>query len=268
MKLLFGFSPCPNDTFMFHALAKGLLTLPGYKIEPRLHDVETLNQMAFDQVLDISKMSFYAWLQVKENYHLLNSGGALGYGCGPVVIARPDKKNLDLSQAKIILPGRWTTAHLLFQLWAPNASNRQFVPYEQIFNFLENGQADMGVIIHESRFTFAQAGFIEITDLGKWWEEQTSLPIPLGCIAVKKNLPKEKITALENLIQQSIRMARKNPKTCLPYIRQYAQEFEKSVLTRHINTFVNDFSENMGKIGQDAVVKLEELSRQVGVQKK
>ncbi len=265
MKLSFGFSPCPNDTFMFHALAKGLLTLPGYEIEARLHDVETLNKMAFSQVLDISKMSFYAWLQVKENYHLLKSGGAMGYGCGPVVIAKPEKKNLDLSQAEIILPGRWTTAHLLFQLWAPNASNRHFIPYEQIFNSLEKGQADMGVIIHESRFTFAQAGFVEIMDLGKWWEMKTSLPIPLGCIAVKKNLPKEKIAALEDLIRQSIALARKHPESCLPYIRQYAQEFEENILTSHINTFVNEFSEDMGEIGQDALVKLEELARQVRV---
>ena len=265
MNLSLGYSPCPNDTFIFHAIAKGLLQLPDCRLSPQLHDVETLNRMALQDTLDISKLSFYAWLKLKDTYTLLQSGASVGFGCGPVVISRRRIKYSDLSTCRVVLPGEWTTAHLLFQLWAPGWGQRSFVPYNQIFNMLEADQADCGVIIHENRFTFEQAGFRVVMDLGAWWEAETGLPLPLGCIAVKKKIAQDTIRSLEDLIRQSIRMAQQRPEDCLPYIRRYAQEMDDKVIQKHIRTFVNEFSLGLGETGGIANKKLEEMAQTAGV---
>ncbi len=263
--LTLGFSPCPNDTFIFNAIINSAVQLPGYKISEELHDVETLNQMAFDNVLDVTKLSFFAWLMVQDQYDLLASGGALGFGCGPVVIARKGMTVADLTDSRVVLPGRWTTAHLLFRLWAPQAHQRFFVPYDQIFHTLEAGRADCGVIIHESRFTFQQMGFSAVADLGAWWEQKTGLPIPLGCIAAHKRLGKETATAMESAIRESISLARKDPAATLPYIRTHAQEMTVEVLEAHIQTFVNEFSFDLGATGRKAVAALAEQAHRTGV---
>ncbi len=264
-QLTLGFSPCPNDTFIFNALVNGTVNIPGFEVRERLHDVETLNQLAFDNVLDVTKLSFFAWLMVQDRYDLLASGGALGFGCGPVVIARKDMTPTDMAHCRIVLPGRWTTAHLLFRLWAPQARQRCFVPYDQIFDTLEAGQADCGVIIHESRFTYQSMGFRAVADLGAWWEEQTGLPIPLGCIAAHKRLGKETATAVETAIRASIDLARRDPAATLPYIRIHAQEMTAEVLDAHIQTFVNEFSLDLGATGRKAVAALAEEARRTGV---
>jgi len=263
--LTLGFSPCPNDTFIFNALVNGAVNIPGFKVREQLHDVETLNQMAFDNVLDVTKLSFFAWLMVQDRYDLLASGGALGFGCGPVVIARKDMTPAEMADCRIVLPGRWTTAHLLFRLWAPQARQRIFVPYDQIFGTLEAGQADCGVIIHESRFTFQSMGFVAVADLGAWWEAQTGLPIPLGCIAAHKRLGKETAAAAETAIRASIALARKDPAATLPYIRTHAQEMTAEVLEAHIQAFVNEFSLDLGAAGRKAVAALAEKARRTGV---
>lgn len=263
--LTLGFSPCPNDTFIFNALINGSVGIPGFSVQEALHDVETLNQMAFDNVLDVSKLSFFAWLMVRGQYTLLASGGALGFGCGPVVIARKSLTAADMPGCRVVLPGRWTTAHLLFRLWAPQAEQRFFVPYDQIFSTLEAGQADCGVIIHESRFTYRQKGFVTVADLGAWWEEQTGLPIPLGCIAAHKRIGDNTASAAEAAICESIAMARKDPAAALPYIRRHAQEMTIDVLEAHIETFVNEFSFDLGVRGRNAVTALEEKARLAGV---
>jgi 1,4-dihydroxy-6-naphthoate synthase len=263
--LTLGFSPCPNDTFIFNGIINGAVKIPGYKVCEELHDVETLNQMAFDNVLDVTKLSFFAWLMVQDQYDLLASGGALGFGCGPVVIARKGMTVADMTHSRVVLPGRWTTAHLLFRLWAPHAHQRFFVPYDQIFGTLEAGRADCGVIIHESRFTFQKMGFTAVADLGAWWEEQTGLPIPLGCIAAHKRLSKETATAMQIAIRESIALARKNPAATLPYIRTHAQEMTVEVLEAHIQTFVNEFSLDLGATGRKAVAALAEQAHRTGV---
>jgi 1,4-dihydroxy-6-naphthoate synthase len=263
--LSLGFSPCPNDTFIFNALVNGEVQIPGFRIEPVLYDVETLNQMAFDGVLDATKLSFYAWLMVQDQYDLLASGGALGFGCGPMVVASKPISAADMDGCRIVLPGRWTTAHLLFRLWAPRARQRFFVPYDQIFDTVASGRADCGVIIHESRFTFQQKGFVAIADLGAWWEGQTGLPIPLGCIAVHKRLGKELALRVEDAIRKSIAYARQDPETALPYIRSHAQEMSAEVLQAHIHTFVNEFSIDLGSVGRKAVAALAESARRTGV---
>lgn len=264
-ELTFGFSPCPNDTFIFNGLINGGVTVPGYVIQERLHDVETLNRMAFDSVLDVTKLSFFAWLMVKARYGLLASGGALGYGCGPVVISAKPLTVEDMAHCRVVLPGEWTTAHLLFRLWAPRAKDRVFMPYHQIFSALGSGEADCGVIIHESRFSFEQAGFSSVVDLGAWWEDQTGLPIPLGCIAAHKRLPEALPNLLDAGIRQSIGMARQDPSAAMPYIQAHAQEMDADVLGAHIDTFVNDFSLDLGPKGRAAVAALEKKALQAGI---
>jgi 1,4-dihydroxy-6-naphthoate synthase len=265
MRLSLGFSPCPNDTFIFHGIVSGGLQLDGYAFDPCLHDVQTLNQMAFEQVLDITKLSFYAWLMVRHNYRLLASGGALGYGCGPLVVARKQMTRADMAGCRLVIPGQWTTAHLLLRLWAPEAQQRTFTTYDRIYDQLLSGKADCGVIIHESRFTFEQAGFKAVVDLGAWWEEQTGLPIPLGCIAVHKRLPEILHDRLEKLIRQSIRQARENPEPALPYIHRHAQELTADILQKHIDTFVNEFSLDLGATGRQAINELADRAKGAGL---
>jgi 1,4-dihydroxy-6-naphthoate synthase len=265
MDVSLGFSPCPNDTFIFNALVNGLLPPMGFSLQAALHDVETLNNMAFEETLDVSKLSFYAWLKVKANYRLLASGGALGYGCGPLVIARKPLTREDMARCRIVLPGQWTTAHLLLRLWAPEAQRRRFLRYDQIFAALDAGEADCGVIIHESRFTFQSAGFQAVVDLGAWWEEQTGLPIPLGCIAAHRRIPVARVAQLEEAIRQSIQLARQDPESALPYIRAHAQEMTADVLRAHIGTFVNEFSLDLGAAGRQAIDVLAARARQAGL---
>ena len=265
MDIRLGYSPCPNDTYIFHGIASGKLKTPGYTVRPELHDVETLNQMAFQEILEASKLSFFAWLKVRAHYRLLASGGALGYGCGPLVIARKPLTLADMNHCRIVLPGQWTTAHMLFRLWAPRAEQRFFVPYDRIFQILQAGEADCGVIIHESRFTFEQAGFYAVQDLGGWWETQTGLPIPLGCIAVHARVGAQGADLLDRLIRQSIALARQNPQAAMPYIRRHAQEMTGEVLQAHIQAFVNEFSSDLGLSGREAVRVLEAKARQAGI---
>ncbi len=260
-----GFSPCPNDTFIFNGLVNGPVGMPGYEIKEQLHDVETLNQMAFEERLDVTKLSFYAWLMVQDHYQLLKSGGALGFGCGPVVVSRKPLSHSDMAHCRIALPGQWTTAHLLFRLWAPGAENRLFVPYDRIFETVSSGQADCGVIIHESRFTYAQQGFEKVVDLGSWWEENSGGPIPLGCIAVHKRIGNDIAEQVDGAIQQSIMAAQADPPAALPYIKTHAQEMTAEVLDAHITTFVNEFSIDLGEMGRRAIFALEDAARKTGI---
>jgi 1,4-dihydroxy-6-naphthoate synthase len=263
-ELTFGYSPCPNDTYMFNAIAHGTVGVDGYKMRPVLHDVETLNHMAMDTVLDITKLSFYAWLKVKDRYQLLGSGAAMGFGCGPVLIARKLFTKAEIPGCRVVLPGQWTTAHLLFRLWAPDARQRFFTPYDRIFDELLSGRADCGVIIHESRFTFETAGFELVVDLGAWWEEITGLPIPLGGIAAKKKLGQPVIRKIDAAINRSIRRAMADPDETLPYIRQHAQEMDDMVLQAHIRTFVNDFSLALTRQGRRAIERLGSMAHAAG----
>jgi len=264
-ELTFGYSPCPNDTFMFNAIASGRVTVPDCRITPVLRDVETLNHMAVAGELEVTKLSFYAWMKARERYALLGSGAAMGFGCGPVLIASKKIDRADIGRCRVVLPGRLTTAHLLFKLWAPHNEQRRFIPYDQIFDALISGRADCGVIIHESRFTFESAGFKPVVDLGAWWEEKTGLPIPLGGIAARKDLQPRLIDNINAAVNTSIRQAMDDPKATLPYIRQYAQEMGDAILQAHIRTFVNDFSLKLGPAGYRAIDKLDAMAREAGV---
>ncbi len=270
MTLSVAYSPCPNDTFTFYGLAADRVELPldrfggQLEIETRLHDVETLNRMAFDSVYDVTKLSFHAWLQVRDAYQLLRVGATLGRGCGPLVVVRDSFGPHLPPLAKIAIPGEHTTAHLLFRLWAPEARNRVFVPYDRIMGMVASGGVDAGVIIHEGRFVYRQRGLACLADLGDWWESQTGLPIPLGCIAARKTLGEEGIAGCEELIERSLRFALKNPAAPQAYIKRYAQELDDEVIRKHIKTYVNEFSLDLGATGRAAVAALETLVQKVG----
>jgi 1,4-dihydroxy-6-naphthoate synthase len=250
---------------MLHALATGLVSCPGWQLTTSLHDVEQLNQLARDQVYDVTKLSFHGWLQVRSSYRLLHTGAALGFGCGPLLVAREQLSRERVADLRVALPGELTTAHLLFRLWQPAAGQRVFAPYDQIFDMVERGEADCGVVIHEGRFTYQQRGLCCLTDLGEWWEGETGLPIPLGCFAARRSLPDHLVTEVEKCMVESIRHARSNPTAPLGYMRQHAQELDDSVLDQHVETFVNDFSLALGEHGLAAVEKLEEMARAAGV---
>jgi 1,4-dihydroxy-6-naphthoate synthase len=256
------YSPCPNDTFIFCQLAKCS------DIQPHLHDVETLNQRAFDGKYDVTKLSFHAWLLLQDQYELLNVGAALGRGCGPLVICKNELQtsaNEPFSHLRrcdrVAVPGEYTTAHLLLRLWNPEIKNRIFMPFDQIMDAVESGKVDAGVIIHEGRFVFKERGFQCLEDLGEWWEGTTGQPIPLGCIAIRKSLGKEFIANFEQRLKRSIQAAFDDPDSTRGYVKQHAQELADEVTSEHIKTYVNDFTLDLGDEGRAAIAKLQLMAK-------
>ena len=257
--LSLGYSPCPNDTYIFYALTHNKVAIPGHTIEQRLEDVETLNQLALDGLLDLTKISYHALGHLRDRYVLLHSGGALGRGCGPLVIAPELTDMRALRGKRIAVPGKLTTANLLLQLHGSGYEDLLILPFDQIMSALQSGAADAGVIIHESRFTYQQAGFHEVLDLGAWWETDSGLPIPLGGILARRDLGDETIRMADDAIRSSLEYARLHPQEPRSYIKEHAQELENEVIDAHINLYVNDFSLNLGDEGIRAVETL--LSR-------
>jgi 1,4-dihydroxy-6-naphthoate synthase len=257
--LSLGYSPCPNDTFIFYALTHNKVAIPGHTIDERLEDVETLNQLALDGLLDLTKISYHALGHLRDRYVLLHSGGALGRGCGPLVIAPESTDMQALRGKRIAVPGKLTTANLLLQLYGNGYEDLLILPFDQIMSALQNGAADAGVIIHESRFTYQQAGFHEVLDLGAWWEKDSGLPIPLGGILARRDLGETTIRMADDAIRSSLDYARRHPQEPYSYIKKHAQELENEVIDAHINLYVNDFSLTLGDEGIMAVKTL--LSR-------
>ena len=265
IQLTMAYSPCPNDTLMFHDVAAGGLAAGGYEVSVQLHDVETLNRLALAATYDVTKLSFHAYLLVREHYQLLTAGAALGFGCGPLLVARTPIAAADLSGCSVAIPGELTTAHLLLRLWAPAVQRKRFVRYDEVMDLVACGAVDCGLLIHESRFVYAQAGLTCVADLGQWWESRTGQPIPLGGIVARRTLGPATITALDDLLRQGIRRARANPAVAADYIRRHARETDEAVLQQHIAMFVSDYSENLGPLGLEAVATLERLAREAGV---
>lgn len=267
MNISMGFSPCPNDTFMFHDVAAGAWAAAGYQVEVHLHDIETLNELALAGRYDLTKMSTAAALQVRQVYQCLNSGSALGFGCGPVVVASHALTPERLAQARVAIPGAWTTAHLLFQLWAPPTARKLFVRYDRIIDAICRQEADAGILIHESRFVFADAGLVRLADLGQWWEAETGLPIPLGCLMARRTLGERVIAELDSLLRQGIEHSRAEPQRTADYVRRHAIEMDDEVIRKHIALYVTDFSVDMGETGRKALAALEQRARAAGVAK-
>jgi len=272
MKFTLAFSPCPNDTFIFDALVNQKIDTKGINFEVFLEDVQTLNEWAIQGKMDFSKISYGVWNKVNHQYQLLNSGGALGKGVGPLLITKPGKitsnhiaKNAAelsaeaVNKMTIAIPGENTTAHLLFSLAYPNATKKLFKIFHEIENAVLNGEVDAGVIIHENRFTYEAKGLAKIIDLGAYWEETQELPIPLGGIIAKKNIDPSIIQQVDALIKQSIEYAFAHYPTVAPYVSEHAQEMSEDVMQQHINLYVNNFSLDLGTEGLQAVEKLTKI---------
>jgi 1,4-dihydroxy-6-naphthoate synthase len=258
MKLSLGFSPCPNDTFIFDALVNKKIDTEGLDFEVFLEDVQTLNEWAIAGKLDISKISYGVLPQLLENYCVLSSGGALGKGAGPLLISKKQysPEEGEIEKKSVAVPGKNTTANLLFSLAYPKAMNKKFMIFSEIENAVLKGEVDYGVIIHENRFTYRAKGLHKVIDLGDYWEHQTGLPIPLGGIVAKKAIDKSIRSKINRLIRQSVEYAFKHYPTITGYVQQHAQEMSEAVMRQHIDLYVNDFSIDLGQEGRNAIDKL------------
>ena len=253
MKLTLGFSPCPNDTFIFDALVNGKIDTEELEFETVLEDVQTLNEWAATGKLDITKLSFPALLQNAETYSILASGAALGKGVGPLLIAKKPMAATELAHCKVAIPGENTTANFLLHYAFPMIKNRVPTLFSEIENAVLNGEADLGVIIHENRFTYAEKGLMKIADLGEIWENQTGAAIPLGCIAAKQSLGNELHQKIEMLIRKSLLHSFSSYPAIADYIKEHAQAMNEAVMRQHIELYVNDFSVDLGEEGKKAI---------------
>jgi len=260
--LTLGYSPCPNDTFIFDALVHRRIPLSDLIFHERLEDVETLNNLALNGVLDLTKISYHALGHLRQEYALLRSGGALGRGCGPLVIAARPMDMEQLRHERIAIPGELTTANLLLQLYGEGFDQVVAMPFDRIMNKVAEGEFVAGVIIHESRFTYRQLGLHQVLDLGQWWEETTGKPIPLGGILVKRSLGSALIAEIDGALRRSIEFAFAHPEISRPYIKEHAQELADAVIDSHIGLYVNDFSLDLGDEGIEAVTTLLERAEQ------
>lgn len=253
--LTLGYSPCPNDTFIFYGLVHGQIPdAPEFK--EVLEDIETLNRLAMATKLDMTKISFHAFAHLRENYCMLRSGGALGRGCGPLVIAREKFEPGELAGKRVAIPGELTTAALLLRLHSPGLTDLVVLPFHEIMSATQSGDVDAGVIIHESRFTYPDYGLQKIVDLGEWWEEATGHPIPLGGILLRRALGEETIRRVDRALKASVAYAYAHPDEVKPYIRAHAQEMDEAVMQQHIDLYVNEYSVDYGPDGEAAITDL------------
>jgi 1,4-dihydroxy-6-naphthoate synthase len=265
MKLTLGFSPCPNDTFIFDALVNGRIDTEGLEFDYFLADVEELNRRAFNAYSDITKISCHAYAYASGNYMILDSGSALGYGSGPLLISRKQIRNEDVSNAVIAIPGKYTTANLLFSIAWPDALNKREYLFSEIVNSLLEGKADAGLIIHETRFTYEEKGLVKIADMGEFWEKLTGLPVPLGFIVINRRIPRDIALKFNRVLRRSIEYARENSSQQQEFVTSNAREIEKSVINRHIDLYVNDFTLTLGPVGRKAVSELYRIAAEKGV---
>ncbi|OOQ57607.1 menaquinone biosynthesis family protein [Mucilaginibacter pedocola] len=268
MKLTIGFSPCPNDTFIFDALIHHKIDTEGLEFEVFYDDVETLNQKAFRGELDITKLSYHAFAYAADKYILLDAGSALGFGVGPMLISKTPFSVSELEQnssLKIGIPGKYTTANFLLGLAFPEATNKQELVFSDIENAVLDGRVDLGLIIHENRFTYQDKGLHKVIDLGDYWEKRTGCAIPLGGIVANRNLPEDVQHKINRVLKRSVEFAFANPKSGLEYIRSHAQEMSEEVMYKHIDLYVNKFSVDLGLEGKKAVKLLFDTALEKGI---
>lgn len=254
--LTLGFSPCPNDTFIFDALVNGAIDTEGLKFDPVLEDVETLNEWAFEGKLQVTKLSFRALMDVRDKYRILHSGSALGQGCGPLLISRKPIAPDAVASKRIAIPGVHTTANMLLSFAFPGAVQRTPVLFSEIEDAVLDGRFDLGLIIHENRFTYADKGLIQVMDLGAYWETKTGCPIPLGGIAVRRDIPRETQRKIDRLIRKSLEYSFARYPALSAFVTSNAQAMEASVMRKHIELYVNDFTLDLGKDGEAAIRKM------------
>lgn len=256
MEIEIGFSPCPNDTFIFDAMVHGRIDTEGLTFKVTMADVEELNRLAFANALHVTKLSFHAYAHVFERYILLNSGSALGSNCGPLLIAKQNFPQKEVDRLRIAIPGKYTTANFLMGFAFPQAQNRVEMLFSDIEGTVSRGEVDAGVIIHENRFTYAERGFVKIMDLGEHWEQRTGHPIPLGGIAVHRRIDPATRQKIDRVLRRSIEHAMAHPEDSLGFTREHAQEMDSEVMRQHIALYVNDFSLDLGEKGRAAVHRM------------
>ena len=265
MKLTLGFSPCPNDTFIFDAMVNGTIDTQGITFDYVMEDVETLNIWAEQGKLDITKLSYNTFIHTVNQYALLHSGSALGEGVGPLLVSKEplDLENIDTY--KIAIPGFKTTANLLFTLAFPLAKNKTELVFSEIEAAVLNGTYDAGLIIHEGRFTYQQKGLVKLIDMGDWWEKTTHAAIPLGGIVIRRSLDMELCAAVDRILKESLAWSWKRYPELTPFVTDNAQEMEEDVMRKHINLYVNEYTTDLGEKGRNAITTLFEKAKAAGL---
>ncbi|MGB1205473.1 MAG: menaquinone biosynthesis family protein [Chitinophagales bacterium] len=265
LTLSLGFSPCPNDTFIFDALVNQKIELPNINLELVIADVAELNRLAFEGKLDVTKISYHALGHVLPKYELLKTGSALGNNCGPLLIAKRFLNEEEIKNATIAIPGQFTTANFLLSLAFPQIKHKKEMLFSEIEQAVLNNEVDAGLIIHENRFTYEEKGLLKIIDLGEFWETLTNLPIPLGGIAIKRSLASETKKTFENLLRKSIEMAFEQPQNTLNYVKKHAQEMNEKVMMQHIGLYVNQYSIDLGEKGERAIETLFDMAQKKSI---
>lgn len=260
-----GLSPCPNDTYIFHALLHHLVPSPAH-FTPHMADVEELNALARQKKLPVTKLSLGVVPYIMDDYAIMASGAALGWGCGPLVVAREDLPEEKWKTARVAVPGLMTTANLLLTLHGGFQGPREEMLFSDVMDAVLTGEADMGVIIHEGRFTYADRGLVKLLDLGQWWEATYHAPLPLGAIAVRRDVPVELARAIEAAITASVDYANANPRASAEFIREHAQELAESVTSAHIKTFVFLFLVRMACRAQRTFERMSGIKQKRGGQ--
>jgi len=265
MKFTLGFSPCPNDTFIFDAMVHGRIDTEGLEFDYFLADVEELNRKAFASEVDITKMSYHAYAYVAQNYLILDSGSALGFQNGPLLISKKKIDTSELAGSSIAIPGKYTTANLLFSIAWPQATNKTEYLFSDIENALLNDEVDAGLIIHETRFTYYNKGLIKIADMGEYWEKLTGLPIPLGAIVINNRVSNEIALKVNRVIRKSLEYAYQNAIASFDFVSKNAKEMDSSVMNNHIKLFVNKYTSDLGEEGKRAIKELFRIAFDKGV---
>jgi 1,4-dihydroxy-6-naphthoate synthase len=260
-----GFSPCPNDTFIFDALLHDKVETEGLRFEFFLEDVETLNQMAMRGALQFTKLSYHAFAHLTDRYALLDAGSALGNNCGPLLVAKKPLTPAEINAARIAIPGKLTTANFLLGLAFPDARNKIETLFSDIEDAVLDGRADAGLIIHENRFTYQQRGLVRLTDLGEFWESGTGFPIPLGGIVARRDVPPSVQQAFNRALRRSVEYAFAHPQDVMPFVRTHAQAMDDTVMQAHIDLYVSRYTVDLGDAGRAAVYKMFELAREKGL---
>lgn len=254
------FSPCPNDTFIFDAMIHGKVDTEGLAFDVVLDDVEALNRRAFAGQADITKLSYHAFAYLTDKFDLLDAGSALGTNCGPLLIAREPITEATLQDGPIAIPGKMTTANFLLSLAYPEARNKPEYLFSDIEDAVERGEVVAGLIIHENRFTYQKRGLVKLLDLGEYWETLTGMPIPLGGIVVRKDLPKDVKQTINRVLRRSVDYAKAHPELVMPYVRQHAQAMEDAVMQAHIDLYVTDYTADLGAKGRETVQQMFQLA--------
>ena len=265
MKLTLGFSPCPNDTFIFDAMVHGRIDTEGLEFDFFLADVEELNRKAVTAELDITKISYHAYAYVAQNYLLLDSGSALGYHNGPLLLSKRKILTSNIAKKKIAIPGKFTTANLLFSIAWPDAGNKVEYLFSDIDNAILNEEVDAGLIIHGTRFTYYKRGLHKLADLGEFWERLTGLPIPLGAIVINRNIPEDVALKVNRIIRKSLEYAYKDSFASYDFVAGNAKDMDSTVMNNHIKLYVNEFSLDLGEKGKEAINVLFRIAGQKGV---